>query len=116
MRRPMPMTCRLLQATALAAAVLLLPGCAATVVKALPTLDCPVAAELLSARCAAPAPVADGIDYGTVLQIAQQDRKALADCRAREAALVGSVQACQQAIARYNAQLAEIERQTNAGR
>lgn len=101
---------------ALAAVALLLPGCAATVVKALPTLDCPVAAELLTARCAAPAPVADGIDYGTVLQIAQRDRKALADCRAREAALIGSVQACQQAIARYNQAVAESERAVNAPR
>lgn len=99
---------------AVAAATLLLPGCAATVVKALPTLDCPVTPDLLSARCAAPAPVADGINYGDVLQIAQRDRKALADCRAREAALIDSVQACQQAIARYNAQLAEIERNVNA--
>lgn len=106
----------MLIASALSVAVSLLPGCAATVVKALPTMDCPVAAELLSARCASPLPVADGIDYGTVLQIAQQDRKALADCRAREAALIGSVQACQQAIARYNAQLAEIERNANAGK
>lgn len=101
---------------AVAAIALLLPGCAATVVKALPTLDCPVAPELLQARCAASAPVADGINYGQVLQIAQQDRKALADCAAREAALVNSVQACQQAIARYNQALADSERAVNAPR
>ncbi|MEK8049288.1 hypothetical protein AACH10_03460 [Ideonella sp. DXS22W] len=105
-----------LNGAALAAIALLLPGCAATVVKALPTLDCPVAPELLQARCAAPAPLADGINYGQVLQIAQQDRKALADCGAREAALVQSVQACRQAIARYNQAVADSERAVNAPR
>lgn len=101
---------------ALAAAALLLPGCAATVVKPLPTMACPVAPELLVARCAAPAPVTDGINYGQVLQIAQQDRKALADCAAREGALIRSVMACQQAIERYNQAVAESERAINAPR
>ncbi len=100
----------------LAAVALLLPGCAATVVKPLPTMACPVAPELLVARCAAPAPVADGINYGQALQIAQQDRKALADCAAREGALIRSVMACQQAIERYNQAVAESERAINAPR
>lgn len=101
---------------AVSALVLLLSGCAATVVKPLPTMACPVAPELLVARCAAPAAVADGINYGQALQISQQDRKALADCGAREAALIRSVQACQQAIERYNQALADSERAVNAAR
>lgn len=91
-----------------------LGGCAATVVQGLPTLDCPVAPELMQARCAAPQPLPPGTTYGQLLQAAQGDRQALADCRAREAALIGSVQACQQAIGRYNQQIADINRAANA--
>lgn len=91
-----------------------LGGCAATVVKGLPTLDCPVAPELLQPRCAAPQALPPGTTYGQLLQATQTDRQALAICRAREAALISSVQACQQAIGRYNQQIDDINRAANA--
>lgn len=99
-----------------ALALPLLPACAPVVVKALPSLECPVPAERLAARCAAPVPVADGSNYGQALQAWAVDRKALADCRDREALLISTVQACQAAIAQHNAQLRTLEQQGNAGR
>lgn len=99
-----------------ALALPLLPACAPVVVQALPSLDCPVPAERLAARCAAPVPVADGSNYGQALQAWAVDRKALADCRDREALLISTVQACQAAIAQHNAQLRTLEQQGNAGR
>jgi len=99
-----------------ALALPLLPACAPVVVKALPSLDCPVPAERLAARCAAPVAVADGSNYGQALQAWAVDRKALADCRDREALLISTVQACQAAIAQHNAQLRALEQQGNAGR
>lgn len=93
-----------------------LAGCGSTVVKPVPPMDCPVAAELLQPRCAAPQHVSAGLDYGQVLQIAQQDRAALADCQARELQLVRSIQACQHAISRYNHAVATAASAANAGK
>ena len=105
---------RTLTAPVLAAAAL--AGCSGTLVKPVLPMECPVAAELLQTRCAAPQKVSAGLDYGQVLQIARQDRSALADCQARELQLGRSMQACQQAIGRYNQAVAAAASGAKASR
>jgi|GEM_PF-1897851 len=100
------------RAAALAVALALsATGCAPTLPVLREGVSCPFDAAVLARRCEAPQALATGITYGELLSAHQRDRQALRDCAAHDAALAGMVQACQQAIADYNARLAEINRQ-----
>lgn len=97
-------------AAALLAAALALAGCAPTLPVLVEPIACPIDAALLARRCEAPQAIATGTTYGELLVLHQRDRQALRDCAAHDAALAGMVQACQRALADYNARLTEINR------
>jgi len=91
-------------------ALLALSACAPTVPVVVQPIDCPVSAELLASRCAAPQAIANGATYGTVLLAHQLDRKALRDCAAHDQLLADMILRCQSTIRDYNQRLAEINR------
>ena len=107
----------LLPTTRLAAGLLLLAllgACAPTVPVVVKPIDCPVSAEVLARRCAAPQAIADGISYGEVLQSYQLDRKSLRDCSAHDQLLAEMILACQATIKAYNDSLVDINRAISA--
>ena len=87
-----------------------LSACAPTVPVVVQPIDCPVSAELLASRCAAPQALANGATYGSVLQAHQLDRKALRDCAAHDQLLAEMILRCQATIRDYNQRLAEINK------
>lgn len=98
------------RAAVLVAGLAVLSGCAPTLPVVVQPITCPVAAEVLARRCAAPQTIADGATYGEVLQAHQLDRKALRDCAAHDQLLAETIQQCQAAIQAYNDRLTELNR------
>lgn len=96
------------------AAALALTGCATPVPVAIKPIDCPVPAALLAQRCDAPRAAPDGINYGDLLAIGLDDRKALRACAAHDQLLANMLLECQRAIKDYNQQLGEIVNRLNA--
>ena len=92
----------------LLASLLALSACAPTVPVVVQPIDCPVSAELLASRCAAPQTLANGATYGSVLLAHQLDRKALRDCAAHDQLLADVILRCQATIRDYKQRLAEI--------
>ncbi len=94
----------------LAAGVLALAGCAATVPVVVQPVICPVDAALVAGRCATPKAIPERASFGDVLTLYQQDRQALQNCAQRAETLARLIEACQATMVQYNQRLLEINR------
>jgi hypothetical protein len=66
--------------------------------------------EALMQDCEAPAVLAEGLNFGQLLQTMQLDRQNLQRCAVQQADLSRAVRSCQAQISQHNQKLAEIGR------
>jgi hypothetical protein len=94
----------------LAAAALSVCACGTTPVveKGVP---CRVDPALLE-RCPPPVGLTEGLTYGELLKLMQQDRAALAACGVRGEALVKAITACTEEMEKFNQRLGDINKAT----
>lgn len=93
---------------------LIVMGCLAMVACATPvpvathSLRCDASAELLTARCENPKPVAEDATFATVVDVMRKDRQALLECGLRMEALQESIIRCNQQTDQFNTKLDKI--------
>jgi len=88
-------------------AVLLLGACSHYVPVIPPAVQCEVPETLLQG-CESPTALAEGLNFGELLQGMQADRQNLQRCAIQQADLSQAVRGCQERIRLHNQKLAEI--------
>lgn len=91
-----------------------LAGCASSVPVVGEALKCEPAAEI-ARRCDLPREVREGITYGDLVKLMQEDRQALGVCANRHEALARSIAACNEQIEQHNQRVRGMNA-ANAGR
>jgi hypothetical protein len=89
-------------------------ACATPVPVATHSLRCDASAELLTARCEYPQPVADDATFATVVDVMHKDRQALLECGLRMAALQESIIRCNRQTDQLNTRLDKINEKNHA--
>lgn len=95
--------------------LLLLQACGTLPVATKP-VGCNVDDDTLALICDAPRPVADGINYGDVIAIGRQDRKALLDCQTHLKTVIGMLSECRKTMDAYSGEIDRINAEMKAQR
>lgn len=93
---------------------IVLTACTSTVPVVGEALKCEPAAEI-ARRCDLPREVREGITYGDLVKLMQEDRQALGVCANRHDALAKSIAACNEQIEQHNQRVRGMNA-ANAGR
>jgi hypothetical protein len=83
-------------------------ACATPVPVATHSLRCDASAELLTAKCENPQPVAEDATFATVVDVMRKDRQALLECGLRMEALQASIIRCNHQADQFNTKLDKI--------
>ncbi len=94
----------------LAIAVVSLTGCTTTVPVINASIECPIKAEDLAIKCAAPATIASGATYQDLIRVTIEDRKNLAECEKNRQFLQDAINQCNSAIRQHNERIDEFNR------
>ena len=74
-------------------------------------IQCRIDPKLVE-RCPPPVGLTEGLTYGELLKLMQQDRGALATCGARGEALVKAITACTEEVDKFNQRVRDINKAT----